>query len=553
MNLHIKFKTPFFVLAATSIVVGSCTKLHETLTSTLTPTDANKFSGLFLQSAYNDIGVVYEDLGNVLQLEEVSTDECFIPIRGTDWYDGGYHVALHLHNWGRSTIPLLETEFQALNKISFDATTVLGTDATPDQLGQARFIRAISLYQQLELFGQFPIRQPGDNLLLASKVYSGDSACQFIISELTAAIPVLNPGNGVTLANQNAARALLMRMYLNHGTFNTRAAPTFADADMQQVITLGTQIMTSGGYSYDPTYFGVFANGNSASSEAIFSLPNAEGANTSSGFYPNMQNEWYSALHYNQYDALAPQAGWNGFSTMGEFYNTFGVNGTTLTQTPKDSSQDVRLGMTFMKGVTDQSGMRPGMMINQQYDQNDVALKDRKGLPLYYTNGDEVPASIDASLLPNLESSGYRVLKYTPDFTTGQKSYQVPGNYYVLLRYADVVLMVAEAKMRQASPDNTGALTLVNALRTARKAAPLTTMTLNNPATVYDPNTLLAERGRELYWEGVRRIDLERFGVWNIGWRLKPTDAGNYYLFPIPAAELSNNPNLIPNLQGSAY
>jgi hypothetical protein len=78
-------------------------------------------------------------------------------------------------------------------------------------------------------------------------------------------------------------------------------------------------------------------------------------------------------------------------------------------------------------------------------------------------------------------------------------------------------------------------------------------MTLNSTTSTYAPNTLLAERGRELYWEGVRRTDLIRFGVWNIAWRLKPADNGNYYLFPIPSADLSANPNLIPNLQGSNY
>lgn len=551
MNLNKFLKTSFFILGAVAVAGTGCTKLHENLSSTISQADADKFSSLFLQAAYNDIGLVYEDPGNLIQLEECSGDEMFIPIRGTDWYDGGYHVQLHLHNWTRNSIPLAETEFTALNKINYDATAVLGTNGTADQLAQARFIRCIALYQLLDLFGQFPLRQPGDNLLLPSKVYSGDSAVAFIISELNSAITDLNPGNPTTLANQDAARALLMRTYLNRGAFDNRTAPTFAASDMQQVITLGQQIMGGSKYSWDSTYFGTFGPNNDTSRETIFTLPNSHGANTGSGFYPNLQNQWYSTVHYNTYYALAPQSGWNGYSTMGEFYNTFGVNNTTLTQTLADSVVDDRIGLRFYKGVTDHSGTRPGILINQQYDSLHNALQDRKSNPLYYTNASEMPANIDASLLPNLESVGYRVAKYLPDMINGKTSYQVPSNYFVLIRYADVLLMVAEAQMR--TGDNSDALTLVNQLRGARKAAPLTSMSLVDPSNVYTPNTLLAERGRELYWEGYRRTDLIRFGVWNIAWRLKPADAGNYYIFPIPQDDLTANPNLLPNLQGSNY
>jgi hypothetical protein len=75
------------------------------------------------------------------------------------------------------------------------------------------------------------------------------------------------------------------------------------------------------------------------------------------------------------------------------------------------------------------------------------------------------------------------------------------------------VLLVAEAKMRLGTPDNAGALALVNQLRGVRGAGALASITLVNPANVNDPNTLLSERGREMYWESWRRQDLIRFGV----------------------------------------
>jgi hypothetical protein len=148
----------------------------------------------------------------------------------------------------------------------------------------------------------------------------------------------------------------------------------------------------------------------------------------------------------------------------------------------------------------------------------------------------------------NLEVTGIRVIKYPPDFSAGDKYFQGPaGNDMVIFRYSDVVLMVAEAKLRAATADNAGALTLVNTLRAARKAQPLPSISLVNTNNIYDPNTLLTERGRELYWEMVRRTDLIRFGVYLKPWQYKTSDDPKNLVFPIPSQALAANPNLIQN------
>ena len=66
---------------------------------------------------------------------------------------------------------------------------------------------------------------------------------------------------------------------------------------------------------------------------------------------------------------------------------------------------------------------------------------------------------------------------------------------------------------------------------------------------------ILAERCRELYWEGTRRSDLIRFnqftdqGTWS--WKggvLAGTTTESFKaLYPIPSAELNANPNLTQN------
>ena len=81
---------------------------------------------------------------------------------------------------------------------------------------------------------------------------------------------------------------------------------------------------------------------------------------------------------------------------------------------------------------------------------------------------------------------------------------------------------------------------MVNELRTARDAVPMAALVLVNTADLKDPNTLLAERGRELYWESRRRTDLIRFGMFLKPWALKPTDDPKYLVFPYPQIRLSS-------------
>jgi starch-binding outer membrane protein, SusD/RagB family len=548
-------KTLTFALAG-SLAISGCTKLHETLTSSLTQAESAEFSPLFLAQAYTDIGLVWDDPSNVSQAEEVTGDDVFLPVRGGDWSDGGEHIALHMHTWVRQdgTTALFETLFEGLNKMNYDATTVLGTNGTADQLAQARFIRALALYQLLDFFGQFPLRQPGDNLLTAPPVYTGDSAVLFIESELNSCITNLSPGNSTSIANQDAARTLLMKLLLNRGAFDTRATPTFAAADMQQVITLGNTILGNSAHSLDTNYFNMFLPTNSNDPETIYSLPNTAVSKTNgTSNYTNMQNRWFATGHYNQYDALAPNSGWNGFSIPGEFYNSFAVNSDALTQTPKDTSYDLRLGGRYVVNETNVSGIRPGIEIGQQYSETGAPDSDRLHHLLIYTNGEEVPASIDVTGLLSVETAGFRIMKYAPDFSQTKTSYANPGNYYIMFRLADVMLMVAEAEMR--TGDNTDALILVNKLRAARKAPAITSAfsLQSTSANFYDGNNLLAERGREFWWEGQRRTDLIRFGVWTQAWRLKSADNGIRYTFPIPLDDLSSNPNLLPNIQGTTY
>ena len=544
------------VLPLMFVTMIGCTKLDQSLTGTLTNDQVSGALGsggvgLLLNGAYSDLGGTFTAQDLLFCLQENTTDEALVPTRGGDWDDNGVWRVLHDHTWNADHSYVLNV-FNSLNKINFDATNVLGFSPSKQQAAEAKFLRALSLYFLMDLYGQYPVRNPGDDLLNAPDVKSGAAGAQFIIDELTTSLPdlpnIVSPGK----ATQDACRTLLMKCYINRGAWLNRAAPTFADADMQQVITLGNAIISSGRYTYMTEYFKNFDANNSSSTENIFTYINNSGVSANNS---GPQSEWCRTLHYNQETSTNPNAGWNGFSTISDFYNSFGavtpMVGVTqfaagnISGRYADTAVDSRIGGRYYPGVTNASGQRPGMMIGQQYNENGVALKDRKGAPLAFN---PVIANDQKETGANLEVTGIRVEKYGPDFTNGSKYYQSnAGNDIVILRYPDVVLMVAEAKLRAAAPDATGARALVNALRAVRGAAPMATLPLVNSANPVDPVTLLAERGRELYWESVRRTDLIRFGVYLKPWQYKPTDNPKYLLMPIPGQALGSNPNLKQN------
>ncbi len=551
-----KYRSLTFCALLLLTVIG-CTKLDENLNSRLTNTQTANALGsngvqLLLQGAYADLGTTFTAQDLLFCLEENASDEALVPTRGGDWDDNGVWRVLHNHTWNADHTYVLNV-FNSLNKINFDATNVLGFSPSPAQAAQAKFLRALSLYYLLDLYGQYPVREPGENLLNAPTVKSGPEASQFIIDELVAAIPNLPATGNAGVATKDVGNTLLMKSYLNRGAWNNRAAPTFANADMQQVITIGSAIIASGKYTYMNEYFRNFDALNSSSTENIFTVINNSG---SAANVSDIRSEWCRTLHYNQEATTSPNAGWNGFSTVSDFYNSFGavtpMVGVTNYATDKsgryaDTAVDARVGGRFYAGVTDASGQRPGFMIGQQYDKNNVALKDRK-TPANNLAFDPAIAADMKETGPNLEITGIRVVKYAPDFTNGSSYYQGNGgNDEVIFRYADVVLMVAEARLRQTTPDVPGALALVNGLRVARKAAPLPSMTLVNTANLYDARTLLAERGRELYWEKVRRTDLIRFGMFLKIWQYKPADDPKYLVYPVPSQALAANPNLEQN------
>lgn len=513
-----------------------CTKLNQKLNDSFTTPGGTGSSDVaaLLTGAYNSMAPLMHAQDRLFSLQETTTDEALVPVRGGDWDDNGVWRVLHAHTW--TTIHTqIKTVFNLLGQLESGAITTLAFNPNAIQRAEALFLRSLAQFYFLDLYGQVPYRPVSEyNAIGPAPVMTPAEAVDTLTTVLRSIISQLPDANSPYKASPDAARFLLMKVLLNKGAFINKQAPTFDNADMQEVIALGNAIISSNKYSLTTNYFDNFGPNNAnLSKERILAWPNTGGASNAEGVNSGGINaRWMMTLHYNSWNKnnTFGSAGWNGFTTVAEFYNTFG-------------STDKRLGGVAYPGVTDQSGLKPGLVVGQQFNDKGDSIKDRQGNPLAFTP--------DVKLIETdkkrLEVAGIRVIKYPPDYSAYSGGNQ--KNQLQIFRYADVVLMVAEAMLRQSSPNTAGALTLVNQLRAARSATPLGAITLVNPANVYDPGTLLAERGRELYWESWRRQDLIRFGVFLKQWALKEadTDPQRNLLFPIAPDELLANPNLKQN------
>ena len=470
------FKTSYALLLGGAML--SCTKLNQKLRSEVDSASSSVTAAGLLQSTYESMNGPYQDQAGIWCQQEMTTDECVGPTRAGDWDDNGVWRVLHAHTWAADH-GFAAGNFNGLLQTQFAASSVLARSPSTQQAAEARFIRALSMFTVLDIWDQVPYRGDISDLKVLPETKKGKDCADFLITELEAIINDLPNGTPTTAikANKNAARALLMKLYLNRGVYANRASPTFDNADMAKVIGNADQIT---GYSLTSNYYKNFSKDNeTASTENIFSLENTYGVRGG-----NNQSRWYCTLHYNQ-----NPSGWNGFTTLSDFYNKFGAS-------------DKRRGDTYT-GVTDVTGLRVGLLVGQQYDQNGTALKDRSGAPLAFT-----PAVALTENGNNLEVTGIRVIKYPPDLVHNFAA----DNDMAILRYADVMLMKAEAIIRSGG-SNAAALELVNQVR--RRAYGSFPLTTPNPVVdlsgTLNLDQLIDERGRELYWESWRRNDLIRF------------------------------------------
>ncbi|ELR71503.1 SusD, outer membrane protein [Fulvivirga imtechensis AK7] len=520
MTNNITIKNRLLISAVLlSFLLSSCSLDIDETDSLITEGGSSVFNGVenpagSVDNLYNNISGQIASQEEMYALSEVTSDILLVPTRGTDWGDNGVWRTLHAHTWGPTHRDIVNV-WNNKNGAVLRATEVIDplSKATVEQVAHAKFVRAYNMWIIMDYYGQVPFRNPTDGPDVIPTVYNRSEAYDLIVQDLNDAIaglPASNPtSDNKTRAVKATARFLLAKVKLNAEVY----LGSYGANDLQDVIDLVDQIEADGYSLVGGSYFDLFVGPTFTNSDVIWNVT------------ADVGTKMWSALHYNQAHPENGGGGWNGFTTLAEFYDKF--EGPT-NDNSIGSGQEERRGYTHTLASTnaDNQGFGYGFQLGQMYGWRDgaaVPLETRTGAPLAFTK--ELPG-----LVGNNEVTGMRLLKYSPAngaFTSGT----------VLARFADAHLMRAEAMLRLGNTG--GALAEVNELRALRENTP--------PLSSLDEQGLLDERGRELYQEYVRRNDMIRFGVFDDAWEFKEAGDGHTNLFPIPASALLSNPNLVQN------
>lgn len=487
-------------------------------------------------SLYNYVGGYVDSQGlqgtgrGIYDLNTFTTDEAMMPTRGGDWYDGGFWQGLYLHRWGVNNEAIYATwEYLyhtvilcngSLEKIqAFSAAHP--TEEVAPLVAEVRALRAMFYYYIMDLFGSVPLIEKSSPALEEIVQEKRSKVFYFIVKELMDSEPFLSlersnqPGVYYGRVTRPVVWFLLAKLALNAEVYadddwtdgsRPDGKSLFFEVDGQslnawQTVCRYGEKLAAAGYSLEEDYTANFAVFNESSKENIFVIP------MDKTLYANQFIYLFRSRHYNHAKAYG-LGGENGASATKEVLEAFGYD------TPQ---VDARFDYCYFAGpVNDLEGRQ--------------VMLDDGVTPLVY---EPWKVALDVSGQPWEKTAGARMKKYEVD-PTALKDGKLLDNDIVLFRYADMLLMQSEAKVRNGENGDAE----LNRVR-SRVGMPPQTATLD---------CLLEERMRELAWEGWRRQDLIRFGRFTRAYSDRPQLPGeeNGYttVFPIPEKVVGMNPNL---------
>lgn len=504
---------------------------EETAYSTLSDVQRNG-----VLSLYNYVGGYVDSQGlqgtgrGIYDLNTFTTDEAMMPTRGGDWYDGGFWQGLYLHRWGVNNEAIYATwEYLyrtvilcngSLEKIqAFSAAHP--TEEVAPLVAEVRALRAMFYYYIMDLFGSVPLIEKSSPALEEIVQEKRSKVFYFIVKELMDSEPFLSlersnqPGVYYGRVTRPVVWFLLAKLALNAEVYadddwtdgsRPDGKSLFFEVDGQslnawQTVCRYGEKLAAAGYILEEDYTANFAVFNESSKENIFVIP------MDKTLYANQFIYLFRSRHYNHAKAYG-LGGENGASATKEVLEAFGYD------TPQ---VDARFDYCYFAGpVNDLEGRQ--------------VMLDDGVTPLVY---EPWKVALDVSGQPWEKTAGARMKKYEVD-PTALKDGKLLDNDIVLFRYADMLLMQSEAKVRNGENGDAE----LNRVR-SRVGMPPQTATLD---------CLLEERMRELAWEGWRRQDLIRFGRFTRAYSDRPQLPGeeNGYttVFPIPEKVVGMNPNL---------
>ena len=486
---------------------------------------------------YQNIGGNTESHGlmgtarGVYDFNSLTTDEQIIPVRGGDWYDGGFWQRLYHHSWTTSETPLHETWNYLYKVVMLCNRSMAQIEAnrgvlSPEQYlkytSEVRAIRAMYQFYLMDMFGRVPVVTDYDTPL--SKVVQSErsSVYQYILDELQQVAPYLADersniqGNYYGRITRPVVWFLLAKLYLNaevymdddwtDGKHLKGEEMTFLIDGRKMNAWQATEYycdrITADGYRLEEDAASNFAIHNETSRENIFTIP------MDKVLYANQFWYLFRSRHYVHGGALGLDSE-NGTSATLQTVHAFGY---------RSDEQDTRFNLNFYADTIKVGGKV-------------VTLDD--GQPLIYC---PLEISTNTTGSDYEQTAGARMKKYEID-PTAYGDGKLQDNDLVLFRYADVLLMKAEAMVRNGEDGSQP----FNEVR-ERAHMPKRSCTLGN---------ILEDRLLELMWEGWRRNDLVRFGKYHLGYDMHRDVAreadGHTTVFPIPESVIELNGKLTQN------
>ena len=521
------------LMLVASLALVSCMDATEVPTTEITeanfkPTAADLAA--LIGPVYLPQRAIWMSWYGMVDHQSETADDLVSPVRPNGWYDGGTYIRLHEHRWDANQgqpAGLWTNAFNginAANRVIYQIDTgLIPLDAAvkTSTLAELKAMRAYYYSLLLDNFGNVPIVTDFSSTEVPAQS-TRQQVYDFVVKELTEAIPNLSTVTGIPTygrMHQLAGKGILARVYLNAEVYT-------GTAQWDKVLTVTQEIISAGKYQLDPTYRGPFARNNQTSPEIIFAVPyDAVNGGTSNFHMKTLKAD----LRFLFAMTVQP---WGGISSAPQFIDTY-------------DPDDGRLDDTFLRGT----------------------VRDAQGRGYDFVK--HVP-----SINQSLYSSGFPVRKYEIyQGMTGASDVDYPA-----LRYADVLLMRAEALLRTGQAG--AAAVLVTQVRQRNfKGAAASKATVSGTELMggsrfnygwYDTDGVvktakdgarvtnggadiqygrfLDELGWEFVAEGHRRQQLIRFGVFTTKSWFNHTPNGAYRtIFAIPQPRLNTNAKLKQN------
>jgi hypothetical protein len=349
-------------------------------------------------------------------------------------------------------------------------------------IGEVRFLRAYYNFELIKWFGPIPLKMDkrfslGDETSIprspVSEVYAQIEADLIYAASV---LPVTPAQTG--RATKGSAQALLGKAYLFQDKFTESAAV------LEQLIASGT-------YSLATNFNDIFENEGENGPESVFEVQ-----------YTDIEGAGFGCLQCSEGNVAVGFSGVRGY--LGPLFSP-GFSFNVPVQEAVDAFEpgDLRKGVTIL---------------------DIVAFAD----------------TTDASYTTGNEHTGFFNRKYIPrkrsENAQGDLNLTNPNNYRAI-RYADVLLMAAEALNENNKPGE--ALIFLNQVRQRARqgnSAILPDITNTNPSELRD--IIFNERRTELAMEGWRFWDLVRTGRAAVVLDSLGFVAGKHELLPVPQTEI---------------